>query len=211
MPVARRTGQFRTYAATDEHERSFVAAQPCIAVARTVRGILEERQRAGALVPAPFPFEVATSDKSIGIAPRPVAHLRAGGADEAEAAAVPRAAGAGGACRERGVAAEVRGACRLRGKGSSAQGAARRSCTASNPSRDGSKCGVAAGESAIFHCRGGRGRARLMAACAIVSLGDKPEAEMMRVRRARPGATETREQELFVTRCTSGRGRSLSA
>jgi hypothetical protein len=67
-PVARRTGQFRTYDPTDDHGRSFVATQSCIAVARTVGGILEERQRAGAHGPASFPFEVATSDESIGVA-----------------------------------------------------------------------------------------------------------------------------------------------
>jgi protein-tyrosine phosphatase len=55
-----------------------------------------------------------------------------------------------------------------------------------------------AGASVVFHCRGGLGRAGTMAACALVQLGEKPEAAIARVRAARPGAIETREQERFV-------------
>lgn len=57
---------------------------------------------------------------------------------------------------------------------------------------------VTDGKTVVFHCRGGLGRAGTMAACALVRLGELPEAAISRVRRARPGAIETREQERFV-------------
>jgi protein-tyrosine phosphatase len=54
------------------------------------------------------------------------------------------------------------------------------------------------GASVAFHCRGGLGRAGTMAACALIALGEKPEAAMARVRQVRPGAIETSAQEDFV-------------
>ena len=55
-----------------------------------------------------------------------------------------------------------------------------------------------AGASVVFHCRGGLGRAGLMAAAALVRLGVPPRTAIEQVRRVRPGAIETSEQERFV-------------
>ncbi|MBI3948167.1 MAG: cyclin-dependent kinase inhibitor 3 family protein [Armatimonadetes bacterium] len=59
---------------------------------------------------------------------------------------------------------------------------------------------VQAGRTVVVHCRGGLGRTGLVAACALVAAGHDPAAAMATVRRARPGAIETREQEEYVSR-----------
>jgi ADP-ribosyl-[dinitrogen reductase] hydrolase len=56
------------------------------------------------------------------------------------------------------------------------------------------------GESVVVHCRGGLGRTGLLAARLLVELGEYPPTALRRVRAARPGAVETREQEEFVMR-----------
>ncbi|MFI5300220.1 MAG: protein-tyrosine phosphatase family protein, partial [Polyangiales bacterium] len=56
------------------------------------------------------------------------------------------------------------------------------------------------GASVVFHCRGGLGRAGTMTACALVALGQEPDASIARVRQVRPGAIETAAQEKFVRR-----------
>ena len=50
----------------------------------------------------------------------------------------------------------------------------------------------------LVHCRGGRGRAGLMAARLMVELGQPANDAIIQVRRVRPGAIETRDQEAFV-------------
>lgn len=54
------------------------------------------------------------------------------------------------------------------------------------------------GKNVVLHCRGGKGRAGLVAACTLVELGYSPELSIHLVRRYRQGAIETREQEDFV-------------
>lgn len=56
------------------------------------------------------------------------------------------------------------------------------------------------GENIIFHCRGGRGRAGLAATRMLIENGEEPAAAMARVRSARSGAIETREQEEYLLR-----------
>lgn len=54
------------------------------------------------------------------------------------------------------------------------------------------------GQRVVFHCAAGLGRTGTMAAAALVALGQKPEAAIDCVRRARPGTLETTAQEDFV-------------
>ncbi|MFN4140444.1 cyclin-dependent kinase inhibitor 3 family protein [Aestuariivirga sp.] len=68
--------------------------------------------------------------------------------------------------------------------------------------------GVRAGTRVLVHCKGGLGRAGTVAALMLVELGmHAPEAVAM-VRRVRPGAIETREQEDCVLQWTWRAGRS---
>lgn len=57
---------------------------------------------------------------------------------------------------------------------------------------------VVNGERVVVHCRGGLGRAGLVAACTLVAMGDEPGAAMQTVRQARPMAIETAVQEEFI-------------
>lgn len=57
------------------------------------------------------------------------------------------------------------------------------------------------GNRVVVHCRGGRGRAGLIAARLLVEFGAEPNAAVATVRAARPGTIETREQEDYVRRC----------
>lgn len=50
----------------------------------------------------------------------------------------------------------------------------------------------------VLHCRGGRGRAGLVAARLLIGLGETADAAIARVRAARPGAIETRDQENYL-------------
>jgi ADP-ribosyl-[dinitrogen reductase] hydrolase len=54
------------------------------------------------------------------------------------------------------------------------------------------------GRDVLVHCRGGLGRAGTIAACLLIELGMEPAVAIRRVRNARPGAIETREQEDYV-------------
>ena len=56
------------------------------------------------------------------------------------------------------------------------------------------------GGNAVLACRGGLGRAGLVAACVLVDWGWEPASAIDQVRTVRPGAIETREQEAFVER-----------
>ena len=55
-----------------------------------------------------------------------------------------------------------------------------------------------AGERVIVHCRGGLGRAGLVAALLLMERGLEAEAAIRTVRAARPGAIETAAQERYV-------------
>lgn len=55
-----------------------------------------------------------------------------------------------------------------------------------------------AGEQVIVHCRGGLGRAGLVAALLLIETGLEAEAAIRTVRAARPGAIETAAQERYV-------------
>ncbi len=57
---------------------------------------------------------------------------------------------------------------------------------------------LAGGQSIVIHCRGGLGRTGLLAAWLLIDLGEAPRRALTRVRRVRPGAVETDEQEEYV-------------
>ena len=57
-----------------------------------------------------------------------------------------------------------------------------------------------AGFNVVVHCKGGLGRAGMIAARLLVELGISAEEAIARVRRARPGAIETKAQEAHVRR-----------
>ena len=54
------------------------------------------------------------------------------------------------------------------------------------------------GRDVLVHCRGGLGRAGMIAGRLLVELGMKPATAIERVRAVRPGAIQTREQERYV-------------
>ncbi|MGH1573134.1 protein-tyrosine phosphatase family protein [Methylobacterium sp. P31] len=54
------------------------------------------------------------------------------------------------------------------------------------------------GRSVVVHCRGGLGRAGMIAAMLLVTMGEDAPTAIERVRSVRPGAIETREQEAYV-------------
>jgi ADP-ribosyl-[dinitrogen reductase] hydrolase len=55
-----------------------------------------------------------------------------------------------------------------------------------------------AGANVLIHCRGGLGRAGMVAARLLVERGVEPDAAMREVRAVRPGAIETPDQEHWV-------------
>lgn len=55
-----------------------------------------------------------------------------------------------------------------------------------------------AGERVVVHCRGGLGRAGLVAALILIETGMPAEAAIQTVRAVRPGAIETEAQERYV-------------
>lgn len=62
---------------------------------------------------------------------------------------------------------------------------------------------VRGGERVLVHCRGGLGRAGMIAARILVELGEDPATAIERVRAVRPGAIETSEQEAWVLACNA--------
>ena len=56
----------------------------------------------------------------------------------------------------------------------------------------------------VLHCRGGLGRTGMIAARILVEFDMDPRAAIAKVREARPGAIQTREQEEYVRRCGKG-------
>lgn len=59
------------------------------------------------------------------------------------------------------------------------------------------------GENILVHCKGGLGRAGMMAARILVELGTEPEKAIRMVRRARSGAIETYTQLALVKQTTA--------
>ena len=59
-----------------------------------------------------------------------------------------------------------------------------------------------AGFSIVVHCKGGLGRAGMIAARLMVEFGVDPDKAIAEVRRVRPGAIETAAQEAHVRGCT---------
>ena len=57
---------------------------------------------------------------------------------------------------------------------------------------------LAAGGNVLIHCAAGFGRTGMLAAMLLIDLGVPPPEAIDRVRAARPGSIETREQEAFV-------------
>jgi protein-tyrosine phosphatase len=57
---------------------------------------------------------------------------------------------------------------------------------------------LAAGDNIVVHCRGGLGRAGMIAARLLAESGVDPEIAIERVRAVRPGAIETQAQEDWV-------------
>ena len=57
---------------------------------------------------------------------------------------------------------------------------------------------LAAGQNIVVHCRGGLGRAGMIAARLLVESGIDPKTAITRVRAVRPGAIETSDQENWV-------------
>lgn len=55
-----------------------------------------------------------------------------------------------------------------------------------------------AGGNVLVHCRGGLGRAGMIAARLLAETGVDPDVAMRRVRAVRPGAIQTRAQEQWV-------------
>lgn len=60
------------------------------------------------------------------------------------------------------------------------------------------------GERVLIHCRGGLGRTGLLAARLLVEFGMVPDQAIDAARKARPGAIETVEQEVYVRRQKAG-------
>ncbi|HBC53197.1 MAG TPA: phosphatase [Alphaproteobacteria bacterium] len=54
------------------------------------------------------------------------------------------------------------------------------------------------GGNLVIHCRGGRGRAGMVAARLLIEAGETPQMAMQLVRSARPGAIETVAQEQYL-------------
>jgi ADP-ribosyl-[dinitrogen reductase] hydrolase len=54
------------------------------------------------------------------------------------------------------------------------------------------------GQGIVIHCRGGLGRTGLIAARLLIELGEPPRDALEKVRAARPGAVETRQQQEYV-------------
>lgn len=57
---------------------------------------------------------------------------------------------------------------------------------------------LAAGRTVVTHCRGGKGRTGLVAAAVLAAGGVPVEDAIAKVRLARPGTIETRQQENYV-------------
>jgi protein-tyrosine phosphatase len=68
---------------------------------------------------------------------------------------------------------------------------------------------LAEGGRILVHCRGGLGRAGLVAARLLIKSGETPTSAVQRVRAARSGTIETAAQEDYVLRQKTGKRRTL--
>ena len=66
-----------------------------------------------------------------------------------------------------------------------------------------------AGRRVLVHCKGGLGRAGLVAARILIERGEQPSAALAAVRAARPGAIETVAQEQYLLRLHRGECRRV--
>ena len=56
------------------------------------------------------------------------------------------------------------------------------------------------GGKTLVHCKGGLGRAGMVAALLLIETGERPEVAIRKVREVRPGAIQTAAQQRYVTR-----------
>ncbi len=54
------------------------------------------------------------------------------------------------------------------------------------------------GKSAVIHCRGGRGRTGMLAACCLVQLGHDPETAIQTVQQIRTGALQAENKRHYI-------------
>jgi hypothetical protein len=70
---------------------------------------------------------------------------------------------------------------------------------------------LSAGKRIFVHCKAGQGRAPLLCACYLVSLGDSPMEAMTKVREARPSTMLTPEQGVRLREFTAARDEAMQA
>jgi protein-tyrosine phosphatase len=70
---------------------------------------------------------------------------------------------------------------------------------------------LSAGKRIFVHCKAGQGRAPLLCACYLVSLGDSPMEAMTKVREARPSTMLTPEQGVRLREFTAARDEAMKA
>lgn len=73
------------------------------------------------------------------------------------------------------------------------------------------RAALAAGKRVFVHCKAGQGRAPLLCACYLVSLGDSPMEAMTKVREARPSTMLTPEQGTRLREFTAARDKAIQA
>ena len=73
------------------------------------------------------------------------------------------------------------------------------------------RAAIAADKRVFVHCKAGQGRAPLLCACYLVSLGDSPMEAMTKVRDARPSTMLTPEQGVRLREFTSARDEAIAA
>jgi len=54
------------------------------------------------------------------------------------------------------------------------------------------------GDNIVIHCKGGLGRTGLVTARLLIELGENTKLAVKKIRDARPGTIETKEQENYV-------------
>lgn len=57
---------------------------------------------------------------------------------------------------------------------------------------------VSSGSSVVIHCRGGRGRTGMLAACCLVQLGHDPELAIQTVQQIRTGALQAENKRQYI-------------
>jgi len=73
------------------------------------------------------------------------------------------------------------------------------------------RAAIAASKKVFVHCKAGQGRAPLLCACYLVSLGDSPMEAMTKVRDARPSTMLTPEQGVRLREFTAARDKAIEA